>query len=353
MRPCSQLGARLVRPRAHASERRRAVGARCFAWCGDQRAATPLGAIPLVLLGRRRGFALIAVLWAVVGIAALALAAELAARDAAAAARNRLAATRARWRAEGCLERARSGIDAALGREGPDAVVPGAWAALDHLVPDLPLVRSGGCVLQVVPAGAVLDVNSADGEKLRRLFAAAGVRSGVDSLADAILDWRDADDVARPSGAERAWYRAERAPVPRNGPLASISELRLVRGLSGVKGLDTLLGAEPGRVVLARAPRAVLAALPGMTSESVEEIVELRGRGVRAIDPALLGSALSRSERDSLLAGFPELSRRTVPEPDAWVVTARAVGADSATAALEVRLVRAGTRAAIVRRRSW
>jgi hypothetical protein len=41
-------------------------------------------------------------------------------------------------------------------------------------------------------------------------------------------------------------------------------------------------------------------------------------------------------------------------EPDAWLVTARGVtGFPQVTAVLEVRLVRAGARAAIVRRRTW
>jgi general secretion pathway protein K len=56
---------------------------------------------------------------------------------------------------------------------------------------------------------------------------------GLDTrLADAIADWTDADDVARPHGAERAWYLA-RTPqyVAANAPLRTVGELRLVRGI--------------------------------------------------------------------------------------------------------------------------
>jgi general secretion pathway protein K len=57
-------------------------------------------------------------------------------------------------------------------------------------------------------------------------------RLGLDpNLADALADWTDRDDVERPHGAERDWYR-RRVPalVPPNGPLGSIGELAFLRG---------------------------------------------------------------------------------------------------------------------------
>jgi len=58
-------------------------------------------------------------------------------------------------------------------------------------------------------------------------------RLGLDPLlADTILDWTDADDEARPHGAERRWYVAQRpAREPANRPLRSVGELLLVRGI--------------------------------------------------------------------------------------------------------------------------
>jgi general secretion pathway protein K len=57
-------------------------------------------------------------------------------------------------------------------------------------------------------------------------------RLGLDpDLADALADWTDRDDIERPHGAERDWYR-RRVPalVPPNGPLGSIGELAFLRG---------------------------------------------------------------------------------------------------------------------------
>jgi len=56
---------------------------------------------------------------------------------------------------------------------------------------------------------------------------------GLDGrLADAFADWTDADDVARPHGAERDWYLGLESPYEAaNEPLRTLGELRLVRGV--------------------------------------------------------------------------------------------------------------------------
>ena len=55
----------------------------------------------------------------------------------------------------------------------------------------------------------------------------------TEQIADAILDWIDPDDNPREQGAERDYYAALPHPyAPRNGPLASIDELLLVRGVT-------------------------------------------------------------------------------------------------------------------------
>jgi hypothetical protein len=52
-------------------------------------------------------------------------------------------------------------------------------------------------------------------------------------VADAIVDWVDADDVVRPSGAESADYQGMAVPYrAKDGPLNSLDELLLVRGVT-------------------------------------------------------------------------------------------------------------------------
>jgi type II secretory pathway component PulK len=55
----------------------------------------------------------------------------------------------------------------------------------------------------------------------------------TESIADALLDWMDADDTAREFGAEQEYYSSlTPAYAPRNGLPTSIDELLLVRGVT-------------------------------------------------------------------------------------------------------------------------
>jgi len=74
-----------------------------------------------------------------------------------------------------------------------------------------------------------LDLNAPGVEvPLGRLLRRLGLDQGV---ADALADWTDRDDVERPHGAERDWYRRHVPPlVPANAPLGSVGELAFLRG---------------------------------------------------------------------------------------------------------------------------
>lgn len=305
---------------------------------------------------RAEGFALLAVLWVIVGIAALGVAASLAGREAVATAVNRADLARAAWLAEDCVARARGAITEALAGRATDAYGrPLGWEDLDRVVPAAALFAGAECDVAVRPAGATLDVNAADGEALRSLFAALGVPAWrADSLADAVLDWRDADAVPRPAGAEEGWYLEQGRHAPRNGALADPRELRRIRGLEDMAGLEAVLGVEPGRVSLKHAPPAVLATLPGFGPEAVQRVIELRGGPGASLDLPAVAAQLPGGARRRLLARFADAARASTVEPDAWIVIGRGrSGAPPVTAVVEVRLVRAGARAAIVRRRVW
>jgi DNA uptake protein ComE-like DNA-binding protein len=52
-------------------------------------------------------------------------------------------------------------------------------------------------------------------------------------IIDAILDWLDPDDIARPNGAEREYYAGLSPPyAPKNGPFETVEELLLVKGIT-------------------------------------------------------------------------------------------------------------------------
>ncbi len=88
----------------------------------------------------------------------------------------------------------------------------------------------------VIDEGGKLNVNSLialdpTGELLyNALMKLPGMLAEV---ADAIVDWVDADDDARASGAESAYYLSLPTPYKaKNGPLNSLDELLLVKGVT-------------------------------------------------------------------------------------------------------------------------
>jgi type II secretory pathway component PulK len=282
-----------------------------------------------------------------------ALASQLIARTGIVSAQNRIDLYRAAWHAESCLAQARTAIDASLegytfaGRE------PDPWLSIDSVVANVPLIDSQACTVVAIPSGLRVDVNEIEGEQLRELLLQHGVAGpGADSLVDALLDWRDSDDVARPLGAESGWYDTE-GIKPRNGRLADIRELSSVRGFHEISGLDSVLGVETGRVSLQHASARVLACLPGFTPEVIELVLVRRTHGARigSLDQLLM--ALSPAARDSLSNHLSELNRLTTTSPDFWTLNALGASSDSRISTIsETRFVRAPNRAAIVQQKS-
>ena len=83
----------------------------------------------------------------------------------------------------------------------------------------------------------------------------------TEAVADAILDWIDADDEPRLLGAEQDYYTSLDSPyAPRNGPLQTIEELLLVRGVTPA----LLFGADANRNALVDASEQPLTAIPNV-----------------------------------------------------------------------------------------
>lgn len=321
----------------------------------------------------RAGMALAVVLWVLTGVAALVLVSMRTAREAATVAESRIALLRASWLAEECAERARATVDRALGAEVAVGGMGATWRTLDSVIVQAPeLAGTGRCTAVLQPTGASVDLTSANGVELRRVLDAVGVPPLLaDSLADAVLDWQDADDVARPAGAEAASYAAVGGRLPRNAPIADVAELRRIRGFDALTSpvAAALLAAvttEPGRLALPHANPDALASLPAMTPEVRSLVRELQATGVlrsgrigstpaAALDLLISDGRLSSAARDSFATRRQELAMRLGMEPEAWILTARGLGAPGGdenrlTAAIELRLARAGDRVAVVRR---
>lgn len=142
------------------------------------------------------------------------------------------------------------------------------------------------------------------------------------------------------------------------------SVVRANRPLAGFDG-DTLYFAtgarcwsrvvehdEDGRVNLNTALASALAVLPGFGEEAVQVVLERRAFGERITDLFQVMGRVSPPARAAIMERYGELLRRVEFAPSSLVVTATGVVAGSPVMAeIEVVVVPAGTRAAVVRRR--
>ena len=318
------------------------------------------------MMRRRDGSVLLSTLWFLTGVVSLGVAAMLLARDTVRTVANRTALRRAEWRAEECLARARAAFEA-RSRAGADAARDARAAnamQVREAVLGSALVAECPGVVDLVPLGATLNVNHARESLLARTLRSYGVNAAeADSLVDALLDWRDADDSARAFGAERAWYASRGEMLPRNGPLADVEELRSVRGFAAWMGTDgtglgAILGVDGERVFVEAVPLAVLAALPGMNAAATTAIERRRTQGGEPFAELLsVVSAAPLEARPALEAAFGELGDMLTVRLEGWVLTARASGvredprSERLTVRIELLLVPDAARLAVTRRR--
>lgn len=303
------------------------------------------------LLPERRGFVMLTILWIITIAAIVATGAALVGRHAVVEGAARVALERGRWEALGCERRVVAAIDLALASAPTLDDATKLWRILPSAVLGSPLVAR--CDVSLEAAGTRLDVNDASEEMIVNLLDAIDLEADAPQLADALEDWIDPDDDARPSGAERGWYETAGRIVPRNGPLADVREMRRIRGFDAIRGLDSVFATEPGRVSLATAPVSVLMAVPGVTRESAEQIVAMQQLGTPLSDLREVLGSVSRASAAALEARYADAARTTTPDPDAWVVRVHvAHGALPVAVNLEWRLIRTGRRCLVVATRS-
>ena len=121
----------------------------------------------------------------------------------------------------------------------------------------------------------------------RRILASQGL---APELADAVVDWIDAnDDLTSTAGAENAYYLSLARPYrAANVPLVQIEELYRVRGFdaAAIRKLRPHVSALPGRttVNINTAGEVVLAALlPAMPGDEIAKLVSgRRGKPIKA-----------------------------------------------------------------------
>jgi general secretion pathway protein K len=127
-----------------------------------------------------------------------------------------------------------------------------------------------------------IDINKADQTLLQNMMTFAPVNTDQQSkLVNAILDWRDADNLVHIDGAEKEEYQeAGLNYQPSNKPFESIEELQLILGmdksvLSWLEPLVTVYSKQP-RVTMTLASREVLQVIPGLDTGLIDSYILMR-----------------------------------------------------------------------------
>jgi general secretion pathway protein K len=175
---------------------------------------------------REEGIALISVLWTLVLLAIIAAAVCLETRTSSRIARNTANNAAAREAADAGIQRAILDLTAPPGADIKKLNTDGTvynWQFANSIVH-----------ISAQKELSKVNLNQAPETALAALFASVGVDEGkAQSLADAIADFRDADNLVRPRGAEEAEYRAAGLGWgPKNAPFDAVEELQQVLGMT-------------------------------------------------------------------------------------------------------------------------
>jgi general secretion pathway protein K len=150
---------------------------------------------------------------------------------------------------------------------------------------------TGSCSVLVIDESGKIPLNGltdASGIVLKNLLLQQGVSpEQTDTIVDAILDWKDADDLHRLHGAENDYYLSLAKPYKaRNADFEALEELIFVRGITPEilygegekKGIIRFLTlySPTRRINVNTAPKEVLAALPGMEPQLLPKLMEMR-----------------------------------------------------------------------------
>jgi len=250
---------------------------------------------------RQRGMALVIVLWLVLLLSVMAAGHSLNVHADSLLASRQLGLSQARALADAGIRRAILDL-----LEGAPRPVNGEPAEIE--------INGETIIVSVRDARGLVDLNAAGPELLGTLLTLAGASDAErNRIVDAILDWRDVDNLTHLNGAEDDEYRATGvAWTARDGAFVSVDELRYVRGMR---------------------PDVFAAVLPYITVYSGQAALE-----PEFAPPRLAAAAFGESFAEPVdVSAFevPEARAATGPRSGTYHVRAVARRAAEASAALE------------------
>lgn len=173
--------------------------------------------------GSKKGLVLVAVLWIVVVLTVIVAVLGRKSKLDSKICLARMEAVRCKWAARAGIEKAVAILNE--DERETDSLID-LWSDNDTDLTDISLERCRFSV-QVIDEASKLNVNTATREQL------LGLPNMREEIADAIIDWRDSDEMPGEVGVEGGYYENMSYPyLARNGSFKTIRELLLVRGVT-------------------------------------------------------------------------------------------------------------------------
>jgi type II secretory pathway component PulK len=172
---------------------------------------------------KNKGLVIIAVLWMVVVLMVMSAILGRKSRLDMKVCMARMEAVRCKWACRAGIEKAMAVMN---GDETENDSVLDVWSDNPEDFNDVMLDQ---CVftVRVIDESSKLDINTATKEQL------LGLPDMVEEIADAIIDWRDSDDVPSGAGVESGYYESlTYGYMARNGPFRTLRELLLVKDVT-------------------------------------------------------------------------------------------------------------------------
>ncbi|MBE5316332.1 MAG: general secretion pathway protein GspK [Xanthomonadales bacterium] len=219
-----------------------------------------------------RGIALVFVLWVLALLTLLLASFALVTRTESLQSRHLFDSTRARYAAEAGINQAAWSLSL------PDPVLRWLPDGREYRVE----FEEADISIRITDESGLIDLNAAEPPTLTNLFVGVGVDPiAAAALADAILDWRDGDDLKLLNGAEDADYRAEGYPYgAKDAPFDLVGELEQVMGMTPelYRQVAPALTVYSGQAVpnLAYAPIEVIRAFPNIDPTLAQLLIEQR-----------------------------------------------------------------------------
>ena len=149
-------------------------------------------------------------------------------------------------------------------------------------------IGDGYYTVRIIDESGKLDINTVNDVVLKNLLINIGVQEEeVDTIVDSIMDWKDQDDLHRLHGVESDYYMSLPNPyTAKNANFDTVEELLLVKGVtpeilygtSERRGITDFLTVDSNRskININAAPKEVLVAIPGVTPEIADTIIDYR-----------------------------------------------------------------------------